>query len=1409
MKGKEKFQNNKDAESFFRIYLILFITLLGCLSNIYSQSTEIKLEQISIRQGLSNNRVEAICQDRSGFMWFGTQTGLNRYDGYSVINYGQIYFFNHGMIHEDKDGFLWILPGTPGSVFRFDRNTGKSIRFQVFGDKAKQIFEADDGSIWIITQGDGIAKYRRESGSFQIYKNIPGDIYGLPDNNVNCMYEDREGNIWIGYEKGLCRFDRTTGKFFLWNYNLSLPVYTVIEDKEGFLWLGTNNGLCGIDPSRKSFKRYSENNGKGKNAIYYIYEDRRNQLWAANNGNIWRFDRITKKFTPFDLTTSLPKGTTKAVKPISEDNAGTLWIGINCALSMFNQGENQFELFKNNPEESIICSMYKDKSGVLWFGTMDEGVYRLDRLNKPFINVWNRHNSSILKKNKLNNSVTSIFKDNDDIIWIGKLDGLCRLDDKSGSLKIFTHKPTDFKSISGNFITQLAETSPGTLWVGTYSNGLNRFDKATGKCIHYTKFPNGLSIFGIVDLYKDKNCNLWASAGYSFEKFSGNSGTFTQYYDSANKPWINQIFEDRSSQLWIGTGNKLGTFNEMTDTYKYFVTDSAEYLNAFINGIHEDKQGVLWIATDIGLEKFNKADGKFTHITTANGLANSQIISILEDDHNNLWLLTPAGISKYNTVSGAVRNYDESDGVTIGGGAIYNPSFKAKNGEMFFGSFNGLIRFFPDSIKDNPFIPPVVITAFKIFNKDAELDSNISEKKVISLSHSENYISFEFAALNYTSPQKNQYAYKMEGFDKDWIYCGTRRFASYPNLEPGEYIFRVKGSNNDEIWNESGTSILIIVSPPWWRTTIAYILYFILILSAIYFTWKMQTRKLRLKHEYAMSKFEAEKLHEVDEMKSRFFTNISHEFRTPLTLILAPAKRIFSLSKNDEIKEEAELIYRNANKLNRLANQLLDISRIESGMMELNACNQNLIPVIKDTVSSFKSFAECKNILLTFNCAFDEIFLYLDKDKIDKILTNVISNAVKFTPANGSVNVEVLLNEKNVEIIISDTGIGIPKDKIDKIFDRFYQVDSGLSREHEGTGVGLSLTKELIELHKGKIFVDSEEGKGSIFKIVLLLGKGHLSPEEIVDPETSVCEGMSFEPAMVKENYKSPEIKKEKRITINQFKKTEEDTIKVKRPFLLIVEDNSDVRRFIIKTLKDNYEIIEAADGEEGLKKSFEHIPDLIISDIMMPKLDGIKLCEILKKDFRTSHIPLILLTAKATLNDKITGLETGADDYIMKPFEISEVIARIKNLLDQRKRIQEHFKNNGLFEHANSADEDNISSVDQKFLRKTFEIINRHIPDSNFSVEMLAEKLAVHRTLLYKKLIALTGEPPVELIRRVRLNKAAKLIELKSGNISEIAFEVGFNNPSYFTECFRKQFGINPLQYHKAVTGNKQKRDS
>jgi len=618
----------------------------------------------------------------------------------------------------------------------------------------------------------------------------------------------------------------------------------------------------------------------------------------------------------------------------------------------------------------------------------------------------------------------------------------------------------------------------------------------------------------------------------------------------------------------------------------------------------------------------------------------------------------------------------------------------------------------------------------------------------------------------------------------------------------GKFVFKVKGSNNDGVWNEQGTSVRIIITPPWWRSRLAFACYFVIVLGILLGLRQFELRRSRLRAELKMKSFETQKLQEIDSMKSRFFANISHEFRTPLTLILGPINTILEKTKDQEIQQELNLMQRNARRLQRLINQLLDLSKIEAGKMTLQARPENIVALLNRIVQTFESQAKIKGIELKFQSERDEIMAYIDQEKIENIFYNLLSNALKFTPQGGtvSVNVDIPLNPPSkgdfsippfeggpggmsvfIQISISDTGIGIPSDRLDKIFDRFYQVDDSFTHEHEGSGIGLALTKELVDLHHGKIEVQSELQKGTTFTVYLPLGKEHLKPEEVVADQSASADsepvgGFPKEPSESSELSEGlPQTARRKAL-----------------PLVLIVEDNRDMRSYMQDCLASDYRVIEAVDGADGLQTAIDKIPDLIISDVMMPKMDGFQLCQRLKSDERTSHIPVILLTARASAESKIKGLELGADDYILKPFDRTELQVRAKNLIEQRHKLRERFSRDISLPPKEIA----MTSYDEKFLQRAMDIIEQHLSNPDFDVTILTREVGMSRMQLHRKLQALTNQSANKFIRSLRLKKAADLLNQKYGNVAQIAYEVGFNNPAYFAECFRKQFGKLPSVY-------------
>ena len=1395
-------------------YCILLAFLFFILSHQTIAQTELRYEHYTTSEGLSNNTTTAMEQDRYGILWIGTINGLNSFNGYDFTTY-----FN-------------------------DENNPTTLS----DNSIKDLFVDKSGTLWIATN-KGLNKYLSATNNFQryFYKNDKNKTETLLINHIS---SDQEGNLWLGTEKGIRILDPVNNSVHvprIEDDSLRLFVEAGISgihfDQKGLIWLGSSirGGFRVAD--QKTFKPVSLS-ASFKNVtldgypVREFYEDKKGIIWILSGNGLFSYQselNLLKRFTRQEAPGETIPYTAKSIIESSDDE---LWVSLAPALPLLMQlytsvaivnpkaGTFKIYPYVDNDERGLVWSwatfIFQERGGVAWVGT-SRGLDKIDPLCQQFKLYQQFPNL----KYSLFNNIYSISKDAD-ILWLGT--------DGKGLIE-FNLTTRSFKQITADgfdkirILCSLLLLQDGNLLLGT-SSGLFLYNKRNNQAQHILSPPpiNGSTNMQVSCIINGETNEVWIGwfgGGLSQYNLITKEQRHYQNRESDNSSLasdqVNVIFRDSKGVLWIGfsdgvtivgglPGKGLDRFNPENETfthYSYRYDDTTSLSSNNVVCLAEDNNGFLWVGTrNGGLNRFDKATGKFKRYMKKEGIPSEFITAIQVDDSNKIWFSTGTnGLGYLNQETNKVKIFDVGYGLQ---NLRFNrqSTFKAQDGQMFFGGVSGFNSFYPEKLKFNTTPPVVYITSIKINNSYYIPDTSIYNIREMKLSYQQSDLQFDFAALNYSQTYKNKYAYKLEGYDQEWIFASTIRFAKYTNLDPGDYVFRVKACNNDEVWNEEGTSIRIIILPPWWQTVWAYLLYILFIVSAVYIIWKAQLKRIKIKQAYEMSKFEAQKLHEVDELKSRFFTNISHEFRTPLTLILGPAKQIFEKVKDEKIKSELSLIHRNARKLLGLVNQLLDISKLESGNMKLQTSPQNIVSLLKALLLSFTSYAERKRITLKFNSVENEIIVYLDKDKIEKIITNILSNAFKFTADGGRIEVtchpEFISGSQSgndsssrnkipipiklgrnldfVKITISDTGIGIPKEKMSKIFDRFYQVDGSHTREREGTGIGLSLTKELVELHKGKIEVESEEGKGATFVLKIPLGKDHLKPEQISEKDN-----LYEEQKNIQEYYDENENKAEQKVDIEFLGKEE-------LPLLLIVEDNSDVRSYIKDNLNLEYRVLEVVDGEDGWDKAIEHMPDLIISDVMMPKMDGFKLCEKLKTDERTSHIPVILLTAKAAKEDKLTGYETGADEYLMKPFEPDELRARIKNLIEQRKRLHQHFQKEGPFE----LNQTKITPVDKKFLQQAYSIISQNLSNESFGVEVFAEKLFVSKSLLHKKFVSLTGETPVEFIRRVRLKRAAKLIENKFGNLSEIALEVGFNNPSYFAECFKKQFGVPPSQYNK-----------
>ncbi len=1425
---------NKSGEIFFKKKIILvniiFLSLIALNNCSYSQSRGLRFEHLSVEQGLSQSVVKSIVQDSRGYLWFGTKDGLNRYDGYNLV----IYRHNPAVpsslsdnavecMYADNNGNLWI--GTSkGGINKFDYKTEKFSRLSnyinntesILSTRINSICEDKNGHLWIGTD-KGLNEFNSANNKYRTFRHNPKNKNSLGNNYIKKIFIDNDNIMWVATVAGLCRFDSNQEIFI----NSFPDVVTIYEDRESILWLGTlSNGVIRFNKKNNDVRYFRNNpadpNSISNNNIRYILEDGNRNIWVGTLEGLNRFNRKTNPRT---------------------GQAGSF-------IRYYHKEEDYNSLSSNEH-----YSVYEDREGNLWFGTFGGGVNKLNLNQEIFI--YYKHYPNV-PGSLSDNYVSSISMDIQGNLWVGTdIGGLNKLDKSTGKFINYTHKPADKNSLSSNTILAISTGRSEKVWAGTYFGGLNEYDLKTNKffhfCVNTAGDPHCLNSDIVTSILEDGDSVLWIGTDKGLNKLIIKKKVFTHYIhnpassNSISDNNVQCLQLDRSGILWIGTSagglNKLDPKTEIFTHYKYNQGSANSICSNNIIAVYEDNSNpvsaavtsgeVIWIGTDNGLTMFDKAKGLFKHYTKEDGLANNYIHDIIADNSGCLWLSTNNGLSKLNPKTGVFKNYSIKDGLQ-GNEFNQNACYKDKNGTLYFGGMNGFNVFQPDNINNNFYEPPVILTSFKKFNQEVKFDKAFSELKEIELSYKDYDVSFEFASLSFTQPWKNQYAYKLEGLDKDWVYSGTRRFATYTNLEPGTYTFKAKATNNDGVWSKNEASLRVIITPPWWKTGWAYALYILLIASGMFAIRKFQNNRAELRHELKMREFEAKKLQELEVLKSRFFANLSHEFRTPLMLIKGPVEQLLNEWTQQKAgqngTDQLQMIQCNSQKLQELIDQLLELSQLEAASIPLKAKQENLLILLRGIVSSFESLASQKNIKLIFYGS-EELTsksVWLDRDKFEKIINNLLSNAFKFTGEGGTVSVLVDLDntKQQAEIKISDSGIGIPEDQLDKIFNRFYQVDDSSRRAFGGSGIGLALVKELVDLHKWKIDVKSDLGKGTEFNLIVLLENESTGEvvsyrdeierdSEAIIPDFQLAEDLAFE--------------KSKTGAGNH---TLSQNIFLKNLSILIVEDSQDVRKYLsgllksyfhdfevihgkqelpqLKPLQENdngrklLNLLEAENGEEGLKIAVENTPDLIISDIMMPYMDGIEFCRRIKTHWETSHIPVILLTAKATSESRIEGLETGADDYLTKPFDSKELYIRVKNLLEQRQHLRDKFSKEIKIITPSGI---TTTSLDNEFLNKAYKIVENNIANTEFDSEAFAKEMFVSRSQLHRKLLAITGQPPGEFLRSFRLKRAAQLLLEKRLSVTQVAFEVGFNNPPYFTKAFRQQYGCLPSEFTSKIS--------
>jgi signal transduction histidine kinase/ligand-binding sensor domain-containing protein/DNA-binding response OmpR family regulator len=1317
------------------LHLLLPVTLFG---------------QPSLAQHLPfpEGTIYSILRDKKGFMWFGASSGLYRYDGYTTVAYrhdpGNANSLSDSFVMklcEDDDGNLWIgtlngglnkfIPATQ-TFIRLNKSTPDSL-----GISEKLISDIDKdkaGNIWVVANG--------------LYKINPATLkterYAQRDNKFSLtgIFFDKHGNSWIySNGDGIGRFDTATRNIEAYTLFHPEPVTreranvirSIREDKDGNLWLATYGGLARFDPTTKTFTHWVNEPGNSRslrhNSLWEIYPDRDGKIWIASwGGGISYFDPNTGQF---------------------ENNA-------------FKPG-GIFGITSNE----VRC-LYVDADGTRWCGTNGNGIYKI----KTRAGLNPLPGSDVIKR-----PVRNAIEGERYLYFLSDQHGLIAYTENEGLA--FTLPPfRDRKpnGLGGNFVSGVAERGDGKIFIGT-DFGVTEHDPVAKKCAYYVNIPGDgttLSHNSVNTVFIDSKNKLWVGTPFDVNLFIPDT---KQFYKFRNPEFYNnsvlQLLETKEG-LWIGTARGGLTLldpdtGKSIQSFQYSTENNSGLTNNFITALFEDSKNYVWIGTQQGLNRYDPVKKIVERIPPQSGLTASLVKDIVENSSQEILVYNDAGIFSFRPSDDIAAIRFKKIPSPLVNSTVPAIKVKGKNFFLLFAE-NQVYRLPVTPTADSVPVSPMVITQFALDPNNrhpldsAELRVDPAYRKHITLDYDQNLFSIEFALLDFTDSENNQYAYILENFDETWTYSGTRRFVTYTNISPGTYTFRAKGAGHSGAWNEEGVSLTITILPPPWKTWWAYTLYAIGFIALLLAARQNIINRERLKTRIALEQKEKQTLKELDHLKTKFFSNITHEFRTPLTLIQGPADHLLEKTSDPESIRQLQLIKDNAQRLLKLINQLLDLAKLDANEMNLYLQPLDLAALVRNTLTQFTSLAESKNISYLWQLTEPLPPVLGDAEKIETIIINLVSNAMKFTPHGKQVRVSTQFQDYTFTLKVEDTGRGIPANKLPHIFERFYQVEASDSSHAEGTGIGLALVKEYVELMKGIIHVESQPGKGTAFTIIL-----HFTPstQPVLDNDVPATNRARDEHA-------------------------QESDAPAHLPLILLVEDNEDIRTLIKTCLGSSYRYSEARHGKEGLEKARAEVPDIIISDLMMPEMDGLEFCARVKKDNHTNHIPFIMLTAKASDEHKISGLQTGADDYLIKPFRKEELIFKVQNLIHLREKLQEHIKLNLL----TSPSPVEATSAAEQFILKARTFVEAHLGDSHLSVETLAAELNLSREQCYRKFMALTGLPPSAFIRKLRLQRAARLLAAQAGPVSQVAYEVGYENLSHFSKAFKEEFGKLPSEY-------------
>lgn len=1321
------------------------------------------IDYLNVEDGLSHSAVRCIFQDHDDFIWLGTSDGLCRYDGYGF----KVFRSRANDENTLQDNWISAMAQDKGRKIWIGTHKGLSIYNPLVGNfETARYRKTASGPLTAVnllikdvkTDKAGNAFAAIEFKGLLFFENgikngdlIPLLKHGitLKSYNVQAMAIDEQQNVWLTIDgAGLCRFDRKNKKIIC--IDTAVPfTYCMLADKN-LLWIASNAGLwCYNTKTHQAEKKYVQKAGQlTSTQITSLLKTNDHELWAGTDGG-----------------------------------------GIN----ILNLNSNQFSYITDNPgrlslSSNAVAALFRDKESRRWVGTLRGGLNIIDPNKAKFRTISHDRGT----KNTLsNNFVLSYFEQSSKKLWIGTDGGGLSIWNKhANAFTNFKHNPADPGSISGNFITSIKSDRSGNIWLATYDGGISRYLPASNQFVtYYGKNLPGKDICTVFwVLYEDNAGRLWAgSIQDGIYLYNVKTDQFERF-DAALKN-ILVLQEDHNGQQWAGDWNSLIRIDWKSKKYTYYPMEKP------VRAVHEDRNGNFWVGTEAGLVLFDRKNNRsIKRYTTEDGLSNNHILNMLDDKSGNLWISTYNGLSCFNISKRTFRNYSRVDGLTSNE-FNYNASLALKSGELIFGGFKGSTLFDPNRISAQRKDPNLVLSGIRINNTAPGILSPYvatwgkDQIQKLKVPYNEAIFTFDFTGIQFPYAERINYRYRMEGWDKNWIYAGNVRSATYTNLAPGNYTFIVNCSNRDGTWIKKQVMIQLTVLPPWYRTWLAYLVYLCVLAGLIYIYFRYKIRQTQLEYEIKLAqanerkqKLLQDKEREIYEKRLEFFTSISHEFRSPLSLIINPLKDML-MSRQPAEEKEINIVYRNARRLLSLVDQLLLFRKADAGTVPMNVSTLNINQFCNEVVLCFKQQAKSKGIQLNFMTKTEETLLYADREKLEIILFNLISNALKFTPPAGNVSIRITENPAVFLIEVSDTGCGISQEVGQQIFKKFYQHRQSGVPLKAGFGIGLFLAKQFAEEHFGKLSYTSAPHKGTVFLLELLKGKAHFPAEVIHEQKNS--ESLFLEELADDADTASAVVHEEA---------FEVQGIFSDRKTILTIDDDQEIRNYIQTIFSPNYIVYQATYAEEGMVLVKEKVPDLIICDVMMPGMTGIEFCSLLKQDPALSYIPVILLTGSTSSENKLRGLDCGADDYISKPFEKEILLARVNNLINARNNLKSYFYNEITLQ-ANTV---TISEEYKKFLQKCMDVVEKHLTDPNFNIKILAAEIGMSHSNLYRKVKSMSGYTVTNFIRLIRLRKAAEMLINTDYNINEVAYEVGFNNTKYFRTQFVKLFELTPSDFAK-----------